>query len=586
MTYPRTVLLVAVVGTLLLVPVLGIGFATDDPIFLAVIEGWYPEVGQPFNLYGSFIDLPNLPWWTSPELGVAFWRPLSSALVRLDHWLFGRWALGYQLHSLLWLFGLTTACGLLFSRLPRRLGVLALVIFMFDEGHTFTGGMICNRHALVSTTLALLGLLAHLRWREQGWRPGLPLSIVGFAGGLLGGEMALSMMAFALSYELFAGCSATGRPVRSWRQRLIGILPTVLLATGYLLWYKASGYGATDTNYYLDPTGEPIALLAGMAAHVAALLASAVAGLPAELWAIAALRPLQIALGVSILVGTCCLLWLCRSELGSASGRELRWLVPGALAAMLPSALPFPHDRLLLPPMIGFAVLLAFFVDAAWYRWRRGWSGNRWQRLAAGAFLLVLFTVHFVAPPLKRTVTVRLIEKMERYYIDIAAQIPPDFCEDSQRHMILVNGADLGLVLRVPLLYDLAGGRIAASWHSLSGSTYRQRLVRTGPRTLVVEVIDGQLLSSFAERVLGSNQSLAAGDTIDSGLFQVKVLAANAVGPTRVTFHFDRELENPDLVFMMLVDGKLRQVDPPAVGEYLTVKRSQGPLNALLVESE
>jgi hypothetical protein len=30
-----------------------------------------------------------LPWWTSPELKLAFFRPLASALVALDYALFG-----------------------------------------------------------------------------------------------------------------------------------------------------------------------------------------------------------------------------------------------------------------------------------------------------------------------------------------------------------------------------------------------------------------------------------------------------------------------------------------------------------------
>ncbi len=157
MTWRRIVLLAVMVGILLLVPSLWLGFVLSDLGILPVLERWYPETGQPFNVYASFFDLPGYPWWIDSETRLEFCRPLASALLHLDHWLYGRNAVGYHLHSLLWLGGLIAACGLLYSRLPRSLGALALVLLAFDECHFISSGWICGRHALT------------LKWSPVSW---------------------------------------------------------------------------------------------------------------------------------------------------------------------------------------------------------------------------------------------------------------------------------------------------------------------------------------------------------------------------------------------------------------------------------
>src|SRR5262249_42881788 len=134
------------------------------------------------------------PWWTLPELKLAFWRPLSSALETLDHHLFGRNAVGYHVHSVVWYLALVAICGALLRRaLQGALGVLALLLFAVDDAHILPAGWIANRNALVAVAPALAGLWAHLEWREAGRAWARPLSLVGLALGLTGGEAALGV---------------------------------------------------------------------------------------------------------------------------------------------------------------------------------------------------------------------------------------------------------------------------------------------------------------------------------------------------------------------------------------------------------
>src|SRR6185436_13829292 len=111
-----------------------------------------------------------------------------------------------------------------------------LLLFVIDDGHWQALGWLSGRHGLVALAPALLGVAAHLRWREDGWRWGLPLSLVGYAVGLLGGEMALQALAYVAAYELLHKDSL-------W-QRIKSLAPAAVLVFLYLLLYRSLGYGA------------------------------------------------------------------------------------------------------------------------------------------------------------------------------------------------------------------------------------------------------------------------------------------------------------------------------------------------------
>jgi len=582
MTYRHPIVLAVVVGILLALPSLWVGFIPSDLPLIAQVEGWYPQMGQSFNVYAFFRDLPTTPWWTSPHANIAFWRPLASALLRLDNWLFGRHTIFYHLHSLVWLAALIVACGLLYLRLPGRVGVLALLILVLDESHISTIGWICNRHAVVSIVPALFGLLAHLRWREERWRPGRPLALVGFVAGLLGGETALSILAYAMAYELFAG-APDASPALS--QRLRGLWPLVLLAGGYVVAYRAMGFGVSGTSIYLDPANDPIAVfLGGLAERLPPLVASTLWGFPAALWWFEPLRAVQIVLAVAGVLGCVGLVWLLRSDLESTAGRELRWLLAGGLASLLPAAFPPPDDRLLSASMIGFAPLLAFFLDAAW---RRGWSAGALRRLAVGAFVLVVVAAHGAMPLVARYLWSSEDLIGNRYYTWLAAQLPLDPSRRDQQ-LIVVNGPGEYFLNYFPLSADLNGSRIAEGWHVLSEAPYDLRLGRTGPRTLEIELLDGSFFESRWEQFFRSPaEPLRVGDVVDTWLFQAEILAANDRGPTRVAFHFDRDLGAAELIFLVWEeDGLLRQVKLPAVGEILLVKWYPVPWDLLFFEPD
>jgi hypothetical protein len=189
-------------GVALALPALAAPFAIDDIFHLASLEGAAPVPLRWWELFTFFpsdagrramlVGSGAMPWWSSPDLTVVFFRPLSSALVALDHAWFGRNPVGWHAHCLLWWAALLAGAGLLYRRLlPAATAALALLLFAIDDSHWLPIVWSAARNALVAMVPALFGLIAHVRWREAGWRAGAVLAVLGFGLGLAGGEVAV-----------------------------------------------------------------------------------------------------------------------------------------------------------------------------------------------------------------------------------------------------------------------------------------------------------------------------------------------------------------------------------------------------------
>ncbi len=561
-------------GIVMVLPSLGLGFIMDDYAQLALVEGWYPEDAGTFNLYSFLGELTFTPWWKHPEFKVTMWRPLSSALIHLDNYLFGHDAVAYHVHSILWLAALLAVCGRLYAKLlPPGTGILALLIFGLDECHFLTAGWIANRHSMVAMVPALLGVYAHLRWREEGWRPGLPLSILGYGVGFLGGEVTLSVMAYAVAYELFV-------PQAGWPRRLTGLAPLAAVGVPYFVVYKAMGFGAARSGFYLDPVGEPVAFVLGVAGHVPALLAAALAGLVSDLWFfVPALRPAQVVIGIAASLVVALLLRSAWPDLDETVRRHLRWLVPGALLSLLPVAIAQPFDRVLIVPMIGLAVLLASLLVSYRRRWRgiAGGAHPGLSRKAAAVVTVGLAVLHFIVPTISRTAGSYVTSRQWQILGRMAAEIPIEPATAADTDVIVFNAPDAIIGSFLPLVRRFAGQPPLASWSLLAMTPHDLVATRTDSRTLELQVIDGQLLTSQAEQFhRPDSYKLQPGDVIESAVFEVEILDANALGPTRVGFRFNRALNASSLAFLAWREHGLERVELPEIGSSLRLDQAPG----------
>ena len=604
----RNLFLAMTAAVLLSLPSLDIGFFLDDYHQIALIEGFYDFERPAINLYSSFLEFPDVPWWTSEETRTGFWRPLSSALLHLDYALFGRNPLPWHFHSLLWLVALVGMVGLLYRRLPARLGILALLLFAIDESHSMPAGVICNRHSLVTATVAFAGLWAYLRHREDGWSTGRWLAPLIFALALAFGETTVPVMAYALAYEL--GCRR-----EPWTERLKAIAPLALLAVAYVLAYGHFELGPRGLEVYLNPLQDPQGFIVGMGRHLPPLLAGGLAAFPASLWLMG--PEAQLALDI---VGSTVLAWLMlwawwhRARLfgPQTSSHDRRnnllpmWLI-GALGALPAVAPAIPSDRQLLVPAVGFSVVVATWILDSLDALRR--AERPVIKVLAGIAVCLLLLLHLGIAPLFRVqmqrgtaelgrTTISIVEKMERIAIE-SGELDPNTAglkridiDEPVSRFLVVHSPDFFTTVYPNVMWEHRHGPGTVSWNVIATSPLTQELVRTGDRTLETRAVDGRFLRAMLDRTF----ELAEAVTVEGGVIEppksavplrVEVLETGppdeqdplddgpAALPTRLRFTVAGSLdEGWHLVTWQ--DGVLVKLDMPAIGESITVEPSRG----------
>ncbi len=547
------------------------GFMADDLMQLAVLEGVSPAAAwiEPLDLYTlsdgdpahvrAMKDAGLFPWFMDPAYKVTFFRPFSSALLALDHTLFGLRPTGYRLHGVLWSLALVATAGAVLRRaLPGRGGKLAPLVFVLSGIH----GFFCwtaTRHIVIAAAFAFAALAAHLRWRQEGWRPGAVVSVVALVLSLAASEVAVAVALYLLAYEV---CGAAG-PARA---RWLAAAPTLAVLGAYLVAWRLLGYGASPGTGYLDPFHDPGAFLLGLPARLAVLAGGVVAGGGADLWLLRPdLRPVLAAAGTLASLGLAGLLRVAWRETPAMERRGIRWLGVAAVASAVPFAGTPISSRCLLVPFVGGAALVAVVIAQWWTAWRRL---PGFQHRLLGAAAVGLAVLHLGLAPLGR---LGLPVLLERGMADRAAAAvrdaeldPADLAEQTAVVLVapdLVIGFH-GLFHR--RLYRLP---VPAAWRVLSWAPARHRFVRTDRDTLEMEIGGGGIEST----------RLGPGAVIAVAGMEATVLATGDLGPSQVRIRFDRSLDDPTMVFLAWRDGRLRRVRSPAVDESILVEPSGLP---------
>jgi hypothetical protein len=585
----RTALAVAAVGLVLVLPSLAAGFFADDYLQIAQLEGWSANPVGPLDLY-SFVPPDRAtvaalvdrgaPYFISPNLQLRFFRPLSSALMALDHSLFGRRPLPYHIHTLLWYAALLLVVGALYRRAaPPSVALLAFLIFCLDDAHAFSVTFIAARNAVVPCVLVWLGLGAHLRWRIHGWRPGAWLAPLLGALGLLAGEMGIAALAYLVAWEICERRSG-------WRRALA---PTVVLVAGYLVVYHLFGAGAHGSGAYLDPFGDPLGFLRELPGRFLILVGNLIFRTPVDLvFFNNGLRaPLLAAGGVAAIVVA---VWLPRAlrRLPADEAARVRWLGLGAAGALVAGTPGTVGERLAFAAGLGGSVVVAALLRDAWQLFRAGRA-----RLLAGLALVSLglpnLVIAAVALPGKTIFFTRVFGGYRRLAreAEIAAPVPARVVVVALDDMfplqlLAARAVEQG---RTPdQLAPIArgeGGRLAGpdtlgelGSGVLSMASATQRLRRTAADTLELSASDGTLLDGAWPSVFrAASVPFPRGTVIHTAYMTATVLDDREGRPTRVAFQFTRSLDDPSLIFLVFRDRGLRRLTLPAVGGEVALPR-------------
>lgn len=549
------VLAAVILGACLHWPSLGSGLAADDYQQRMMLDDEYPVRRSPLDLYAfvhgpgdraPLVDRGLLPWWTHPDLRLSGFRPLSSALIVLDHRVIGS-AWGAHLHSLFWwaLLVLSVAA-LFFATLPRSIAALATLAFAVDPAHVIPVAWLANRPTLLSVAFGALALWGYVRWREREWAKGAILAAVATSLALAAGEYGVGVLGYAVAYELVGARQREG----GWVAAVGGMAPVAAPTAVYLVAHRSLGYGAVASSTYVDPLSETLQFSSHAVTRFPALLANELLTVPGELthdalvlgYAGALLLLIPLALVLAMLPG------LFR-RLEPRARRMLGFLALGASFSLLPLLGAFPSVRLLVLPSVGGSALIAALIVDAWSTLKRR-GGTLRERLGRGlrvAIGVVLGLAHLVAAPLATwagAATWTALQRATRQsYLDARLGRGP---------AILVNAPEPGTLIYPPVVRHAHGLAAPARWRVLAMTTGPHTLRRVDNSTLELYAPRGALSHPLAELFRAAELPLHEGESVRTSSVQVKVVKVARGEPVQLRFRFDTPLDRQTV----LVSGK------------------------------
>lgn len=565
-----------IVGALVLRwPLLHSGFAVDDYAQLAMMRGQFPLPRAPLQLFtfssGGLEENRQLraagffPWWSDSRLRVSLFRPLSSALMWFDLKQFGDDAFLYHLHSAVWWLLMMGVLACVLRRLLQPWSaLLALALCCTFSAHGMFLGWIANRNACVCSAFCLLGLLVCLRDGVGSVRA-RTLAVLCFAIGLSAGEYALGFISYPLA---LAWISA-----RSSKQRVAWVMPWVALVAIYLPLRAALGFGTHGSGMYIDAFGEPLALLRAALVRAPISIGEMVTGIQANWWSggfpwartladsklvprgwAEDLRPfqqLQVAIGV--LAGAVAV-WIARA---SWRERDQRWIVVAATLAFLPPLASTSESRILLPPFIGWSVILAG-------RQQHSLGLLRSQPIRSGVVAAVVLMLLFVPtsttwpmihgmPALSRAVRASLVDP----------KLDPLI---AGRRVLLIGAADATTTIYLPLVRRVHDRPSPRSCLLLSSSAVDQRLSRTGVNSFVLERLSSDLTALDIYATAFNREPLRDGEQFQADGMNVRVERAIDGRAMRASYELDVPLDSPEIVLLLQTAHGLQPLEFPPVG--------------------
>lgn len=544
------------------------GLAWDDYYLATFIKGGaLISPRAPWDLF-SFVrtpvhfqelaDVGILPWFTNPDLHMAFFRPLSSLWHYLDFQLFPGAPWLMHLENVLLYGALLAVVALLYRRflVQTPLVLLALFLYAIDDAHGVPVGWISNRNSLLASIFGILALIGHDQWRARGDKRAALLAFVSFAIGLLSAEFGLGILAYLGAYALILDKAPRVRA-------LACLLPYGLIVAIWGAGYHHLGYGAGGAGYYIDPVSHTSAYLSHFPQRLFTLLAAQLAFPSADFWvglstgAKAGLMLLRLAM---ITVVTWAAWPFLRRD------KTLQFFALGLVVAIIPIASTLASDRVLLLIGLGAFPLIAsiFQQDAA----ARFGATPSFSRSAFIGLRRVLILTHVIYAAIVLPLN-SLAMTFVHGYVNKMAESPVLGPELSQQTLVLVTTPG-SMVTNYRWAIAPEGKVAAQRVRALATTSKAVSVSREDARTLLVTAEDGLVDDVYAILFREEGHD-PQGDIRTEGV-SYRVERVDAQGrATVLRATFDRDLESSEYRWLAWQQDHYEAFVLPQIGKTVQV---------------
>lgn len=572
--FENSILISLLISAIVILPTIPSNdFLLDDYWQLEKVAGLRTEWNNcSFDLYCFFDGTPEaynnaqnqiLAWYASPELKIMFCRPFASILSILDYKLFGFNSTGYHIHLYLWYMILLVALGLFLRRFfSDSISSLSLILFTVSISHLMPVLWIAARHYILSAAIGFFALLAHIKWREEKWRPGFIISIIGFTVTLLSSEYGLGIFAFLFCYEVFANKG-------NLKNKFLHIVPALFVCIGWLIFYYLQGYGANQSQSYLNPLYEPYNFITRIPQYVLSMMSVLFFSIPANI-----VKIIPNGFVVFSVIGLLTAGILSKIYRFSSDSKEsMLWIGLASILSYIPSILGNFAGRSMLFPSIGMSISIAIFIQ---YGLTSTLKNQKKKTGIVFIKILCFFVVilHGFYGPIQWYKATDFTNTLQSKIDSLINKIYFATDDIRDKNVYVINSPMpffFSQYAMGSMIYN--SDKVPKSIKLLSFSKFSHYLKKITEDTFEIEYIDGQLyeIGPGISSMLKSKEPLKSGDIFKIPNIVITVLSTNEFGPTRIRFKFDQTLNSPEYIFMVWQNGKLIPLQFPDLGESITI---------------
>lgn len=553
------------------IPSLWVGWVADDYIHREFILRhlsapqwtWTSDFWDMFNSHlpvETRVAFGALPWWTSPDLRVALFRPLGTLSHYLDYWLWPESSVAMHAHNLV-LFAISVflVSQLYLRLLPVRVAWIAALLYAADDANTLGVAWIASRNTLLTALFALLTLLEYVHFRADGSKRHAAAAWFALLLAHASSEGALATWAYLVAHAVFVDKAP-------WRARLLALAPYALLSISFVALTSALGFGVHGSGAYIDPRTQPLLFLEALTTRLPQLVLMQLGVVPELSSAVPeAVAVVLLVLAVLTLLGLVALVARARRDPRDGSG--VLFMAFGCLGSLLPICAVGAVGRLLFVSGLGGHALVAALAIFVCDRGTKDWRNKLTPALSAALAACVLLPQGVIDAVGARQAAPWWL-RAHRSFLQVARTLPTG-AKTADSIVMILNARDYLTTPFVQLYYAAFVMPRPPMIHVLGVSTAAVSVERLDAFNLTLTPEGGYLADPTSILVRPRNLPFKVDQRFDLYGAQVHVEQITFDGrPARIrvaTFGLD----NPKLLWVAWNDKLQRyeQVVLPSVGQ-------------------